>query len=553
MVNHAFDGELEGLEAGKQTLRFEAADVDGRVAEPLRLPFWVESTPFDYRDSAIYMVMLDRFRDGDASNNPAATVDAEPTADWHGGDLAGLADAITEGYFDTLGVRTLWLSPFVRNPDHSEISGDGQHRVTGYHGYWPTRAREVDPRFGTAADLEAVVTAAHAHGIRILMDFVLNHVHEEHEHYANHPEWFRTGCVCGTANCDWTDHRLDCLFMTYLPDVNWTVTEASETLISDALWWIERFDLDGMRVDAVKHVEDGAIFNLSIRVHEAFEQGGTEHFLLGETAMGWGGADVNNSLNDYHTISRYIGESGLNGQFDFVLYHAVSYNTWAESTYGLLHADYWLQQSLIHYPAGAIMTPYLGSHDTSRFVTLADPGSVGREYNQWSNLPSAPATSEAYDRLRVGLAWLLTLPGAPLLYYGDEYGEFGAADPDNRHLFRQAASRTATETALFEFVSALGTARRVSTGLRRGEYLSLLAEEQFLAYARFTATDLAVVCLNTSTDPVTRSVPLPGNLPIPVVGFEDALVAGSEYAVVGGSVTVTVPARSAVVLVPFGS
>jgi len=549
--NHQISAAPSGLAAGKYTLLFEASDLDGRPAKPLHLPFWVEADTFDWRDSIIYMVMTDRFRDGNPGNDPGPTANAEPTADWYGGDFAGVTAAIEEGYFDALGVRALWLSPFARNPDGPYF--EGTHGVTGYHGYWPIRAREVEPRLGTPAELEAMVEAAHAHGIRVLMDFVINHVHEEHEYYAAHPEWFRTGCVCGTAGCDWTEHRLDCLFHPYMPDVNWQVQAASEAIIGDAIWWLERFDLDGLRVDAVKHVEDLAIFNLSTRISEELEQAGTEYFLMGETAMGWNGHTIEENLNEYGTISRYIGPYGLNGQFDFVLYHAVSYNVFAHDTYGLIHADFWTKASLDNYPADAIMTPYVGSHDTQRIVSLSDSAAASVVYNKWPDdgLPAEPSAAEPYGRAAVALAWVLTLPGAPLLYYGDEYGSFGGSDPDNRHMWRAAAQRSAAESALFDFVSRVGSARRASSAIRRGEYSTLLAEETFLCYARHTATDVALVALNHSDAPATRQIDYPSWLPRPAVELQDALrPESSPIGISADSVTVTVPARSAAILVP---
>ncbi len=550
-TDHAFEVSLSGLTSGKYTLRFEASDLDGHAALPVQIPFWVESDAFDWRDPVLYMVMVDRFRDGDPSNNAAPSSGAEPTADWQGGDLAGVTAAINEGYFDDLGVRALWLSPFIRNPEVSYA--EHGHGVTGYHGYWPIRAREVDPRFGTEADLEALVTAAHAHGIRILMDFVINHVHEQHEHFIAHPEWFRTGCTCGEANCDWTEHRLDCLFQPYMPDVNWEIPEAGEAIIGDALWWLERFDLDGLRVDAVKHVEDAAIFNLSTRVHETFEQGGTEYFLLGETAMGWSGGDVNDNLDQYATISRYMGPRGLNGQFDFVLYHAVSYNTFAHFSQGLIHADYWLKASLDQYPSDAIMTPYVGSHDTQRFLSLADPAAAAVVYNKWPSdgLPAQPGDALPYERSLVAFAWVLTLPGLPLLYYGDEYGEYGGSDPDNRHFWRPANQRTAAENALHAQIAAIGTARRNSEAIRRGDYTTVHVEENFLCFARHTATDVALVVLNRSNQPETRTLTLPGTLPQPTTSFYDALrPADPPVPISLSAVDVTVPARSAVILLP---
>ena len=256
------------------------------------------------------------------------------------------------------------------------------------------KARAVDPRLGSEADLEALVTAAHRRGIRVLMDYVINHVHEDHEYVDVHPEWFRTGCECGQPGCDWTTHRLDCSFHAYMPDVDWQEEAASEQMIADALWWLERFDLDGLRVDAVKHVEDLAIVNLSTRVHEAFEQGGTEYFLLGETAMGWAGDDLGANLPEYETIARYIGPFALSGQFDFVLYHATAYRVWADDARGMLHLDYWTRASHDHYPADAVMTPFVGSHDSERLISLAQYGSASAiVHHRRSSTPVKPGRS----------------------------------------------------------------------------------------------------------------------------------------------------------------
>src|SRR5581483_5351307 len=136
----------------------------------------------------------------------------------------------------------------------------------------------------------------------------------------------------------------------------------------DALWWIDRFDLDGLRIDAVKHVEDSAVINLSGRVREEF---GSQVFLMGETAMGWSDCDLGCNKWQYDTISQYVGPRGLNGQFDFPLYYAVPMQVFAHDYKGMIHADYWSQASTWMYPPGSIMTPYIGSHDTPRFVTLA--------------------------------------------------------------------------------------------------------------------------------------------------------------------------------------
>ena len=193
-------------------------------------------------------------------------------------------------------------------------AADGVHDVSAFHGYWPTEPRGIEPKLGTAEELHALVEAAHERDIRVMMDFVVNHVHEQHTYYEDNPEWFNAGCICGSANCDWTEHRLDCQFTSYMPDVNWKIRDASEQFIDDALWWLETYDLDGLRIDAVKHVEDLATRNLVAQVNERFETVGTDYYLKGETAMGWAGHSLVDNQEQYGTINAYMGPDGLDGK-----------------------------------------------------------------------------------------------------------------------------------------------------------------------------------------------------------------------------------------------
>ncbi len=547
---------LSGLVQGKHTVVVHVEDANGQQSDDLLLPFWIESADFSWQDAVIYMAVTDRFQDGDPSNDPGPTSGVtDARADWKGGDFEGLRQRIADGTLDALGVRALWLTPFQTNPTGAYGAADGVHQVTGYHGYWPVAPRSVEPRLGGEVALKALVKEAHAHGIRVLMDFVLNHVHENHPYVAQHPDWFRTGCVCGTSGCDWTANRLECLFTDYLPDVNWTVTAASEQFVDDAVWWLEEFDLDGLRVDAVKHVEDAAIRNLATRVRQTFEGAGDRYFMMGETAMGWSDCSVDCNREQYDTISNYIGPYGLDGQFDFVLYHAVPYRVFAYQDKGLLHADYWTQQSQLQYPQGSIMTPFIGSHDSSRFVSISTyRGQAGFDrsvaYNQWSNLPAAPPNGEPYARQRVALAWLLTLPGAPLLYYGDEYGQFGGADPDNRAMWRPPSALSSDEQATLDFTRKVGQARRELAALRRGTYRSLYATETFLAYAREYMGQTVVVALSLDPNATSTQVTLPVSLGLSEGTSLTDRLGGGTTSVSSGKVSVALAGFGAAILAP---
>ena len=489
--------DVSALGDGKHTIRIEGSDLEGNLAYDLLVPFWRGPyAEFEWDDALIYMIMTDRFVNGNLSND-GLTTGAAQGADWQGGDFAGVTSMINAGYFAELGVNALWLTPFNTAANGTGKAADGVHDVAAFHGYWPVEARGVDPRLGTPEELETMIDTAHNAGIRVMMDFVVNHVHEQHTYFQEHPEWFNTGCICGQPNCDWTEHRLDCQFTSYMPDVNWKDRNASEQFIADALWWMETFDLDGARIDAVKHVENLAVANLVSQMNQRFETVGTDIYLKGETAMGWSGHSLEANQEQYAAINAYMGPDGLDGQADFVLYHAVVNNVFVSGQENYQHLDYWTNRSQDQYTPGSLMVPYVGSHDVPRLTSRADTGTNDAN-NQWAEdgLPGQPGDVSAYNAALQAYGWLLTTPGAPMMYYGDEYGEYGGADPDNRHMYRNNSTWSVHEASLFENLSELGQLRAESEALRRGTYSTRLAMPNLLVYEMNYAGQVMAVVLN---------------------------------------------------------
>ena len=158
---------------GKYTLYLQAFDSNGSESNQITYPFWYESEKFDWNGALIYMIVTDRFVNGNISNDPSPLSEASSGADWEGGDFAGVISMLESGYFQQLGVSALWLTPFNTGADGTYLASDNTHQVSAYHGYWPIKAREIDSRLGTEAELKQLIALAHSQGIRIMNDFVI--------------------------------------------------------------------------------------------------------------------------------------------------------------------------------------------------------------------------------------------------------------------------------------------------------------------------------------------------------------------------------------------
>lgn len=527
-----------GVKQGKHTLKVTLADQAGKNAEPLLLPFWIEAEPFRWDEAILYFVFTDRFRDGDPSNNrPASGV--APLANYQGGDFKGVTQAIESGYFDSLGVRALWLSPPDANPDESYGGAYGQ-TYTGYHGYWPSQPRTVQSRFGTMDDLRALTKAAHARGIRVLTDLVLNHVHESHPYVAQHRDdgWFNigTGCVCGSNGCGWEEKPLVCSFTSYLPDYNWRNTAMGDQFAADMMWWLEEGDLDGFRLDAVKHLDHlgGRTVNQHLARIEAIT--GIDYYLVGETFVGSDGRAQ---------IKSYIGPHELDGQFDFPLYWPVV-QAFARGD-SLVQVDDAVRASEAYYTPETLNSPFLGNHDVARFISIAANQIDGDANGQaWgSNKP--PATIDADEpflRTKWAFAFVLTQKGVPLIYYGDELGLPGAGDPDNRR-FMKWEGLSVREADLLDFMKKVGTARKKSAALRFGVRETLMIERDLYVFQRSTDTDGALVVINRGSARTVSISPRRALARLPVT-LRDA-VSGSSVTI-GTNGQLVVPARAVLVL-----
>lgn len=476
---------------------------------------------FDWRDSVIYFVFVDRFFDGASGNNctvSGVTGGASSIANYQGGDWAGVTQKINAGYFNDLGVNTLWVTVPFDNPNVAGkgVGGDSNF-YSGYHGYWPKLDSDnpatlsSEGCFGTFAELKALVAAAHAKGLKVLIDYAMVHVHDTSGVYAQHSNWFWPNdngkggnCICGEG-CSWDTlpDRERCWFTGYLPHWNYTNQQARDYSVANAVEWVKQTEdaagmgVDGFRADAIKHVDISWLTSLRAKIKTdvlATQTPPQRFYMVGET-YDFGNRDV---------IKGYIDPTTkLDGQFDFPLRrHVVEAVLMRQMNMSDLAS--FMDGNDYYYGAQAVMSTFIGNHDLPRVIHLAantrifgdDQGNDGKS-RAWSNQPGEVQELEAYERMANGFAVIFTNRGAPLVYYGDEIGLPGAGDPDNRR-FMKWSGETQNQTYLRDRLKKLGDIRQKHPALRRGTRTTIQADADTWAYVRATTGDTVYVAINRS-------------------------------------------------------
>jgi len=541
----------EGLSIGKHSLRLEANDTEGNPLEgsPLWLPLWVEEEGFLWNEALLYSVFLDRFRNGDHDEpQPFEPIDSvDWRANYQGGDLLGLLHAIEEGYFEGLGVNVLWLSPLQENPEGAWLARDGIHNFSGFHGYWPTDPFAIEERLGDTQmlaeeRLDQVIQAAHDRGIRVMLDLVLNHVHQEHGYLSEHPEWFTPTCTCGDVGCDWEERRLDCQFMDYLPDLNHRNHDLMSRVVDDSVSLIQRLDIDGLRIDAAKHMDHVVMRRLSRIISEKVEaRGGARLPLIGETFVGSDG---------HNEILEYVSEYELDGQFDFPLYWPIRQVFAVDQSFGIL--DEAVFEGNKHW-GGALMSPFVGNHDVPRIATEMagnDDGAWGNTADLLADGGTSVTQESMIQRLAMAQAFTLTQEGAPLLFYGDEIGLAGAGDPDNRRMMNFGPFLSANQQQLLTRIQAIGQARAAHKALRGGVATTLWVDDDLFIYG-LQAIDgqQAIVALNKSDSGRSQDIPV-GVWGMPDGDLTDALDTTRNVTVEDGSLPIELGPLDYAFLVP---
>ena len=484
----------------------------------------------------MYFVLIDRFKDGNPVNTEKVNdPNIHPKANYYGGDFAGITQTIESGYFDDIGVNTLWLSPITQNPEGAYglwDKGGVTTTFSGYHGYWPVSSSKVDYRFGTEDEFRELLDVAHQNGMNVILDYVANHVHELHPVYQKNKDWATNLYLPdGRMNTElWDEQRLTTWFDTFMPSLDFSRPEVIETMTDSALYWVKEFELDGFRHDATKHIQLEFWRTLTRKIKDSVTvPTGKQIFQIGET---YGSREL---------IASYINSGMLDAQFDFNMYDS-GLNTFGQgnSFEGL---ETQLQESFNYYGYHNLMGYISGNHDKSRFITLTSGEVSWSEDGKlagWTREIEDPQAF-AYDRLSMFHAFNQTIPGIPVTYQGDEYGQPGANDPDNRRWMEfDEGELNALELKNRSIYTKLTGLRNSEMALTYGDFQFHTTTENTLAYSRAYFGNQVIVVFNKSDQPEDVEVILRE-------GFDYNQLSeqfGHDFTIEQGVLIVTLPSNS---------
>jgi glycosidase len=495
-------------------------------------------------DDVIYLIMPDRFADGDAKNN--APADAPPEANdrknpraWHGGDLRGVINHLS--YLKELGVTAIWLTPFTDNWNGVNRCSEPWCPSTYYHGYHTIDYYGVEDRFGTMETVRELVERAHALGIKVIQDQVANHIGSHHPWYADAPldNWFhgtpqkhhRTNfrgdfLLSPHAHPSARAFALDGWFADDMPDMNQEEPEVARYEIQNSLWWVGMTGIDGIRQDTIQWMPRFFMRDLNVALRREYARA----WMVGEVF----------DTDPIHVSFFMGGRTGWDG-IDTQLPAVFDFPAWDISRQvftGKIPANalrFILRNDAL-YPDASRLVTMSNNHDTRRFMSLEG------------------ATLEG---AMLHMAYLTTIRGTPQLYSGEEIAMEGGDDPDNRRDFpggfpndvRSAfdkAGRTPTEQRMFEWTRDVLRLRREHSAIRRGALIDLSFDEDSYAYARRDASETIVIAINRAAAP--KEISFPANYVEARDGsrLEPLLTAKDRPSVAAGAFKLTVPAKSAV-------
>jgi len=439
----------------------------------------------------IYLLMPDRFANGNPDNdNVKGMFEQMNRADHdgrHGGDIQGVIDHLD--YIKATGFTALWMNPVFEN---------NQEKYS-YHGYSITDYYKVDARLGSNDDYQSMVDACHEKEIKVIKDMIFNHCGSKHWWMEDLPfqDWvhqfpeyttsnYKANVIIDPYVSEFDETKmLSGWFDRTMPDLNQRNEFLANYLIQNSIWWVENFDLDGIRMDTYPYPYKEMMARWSGRIMEEYPN----FRIVGEI---W---DGNPSVVAYwKSRNKYSGyASNLNTVFDFPLHDALKMalnekETWNEGIvrlYSGLSQDYLYEDPEDH-------VVFCDNHDVARIAAVCN---------------------DDYQKVKQALIFIMTIRGTPLVYYGTEIGMSGLADDhhgkirrdfpggwadDQNNAFNEN-SRYRLQKEMHKFTQNLIRIRKGNEVLQTGKLKHFIPENGVYVYFRYLEDEVVMIALNNGT------------------------------------------------------
>lgn len=501
-------------------------------------------TSVDWPAQVIYFLVTDRFDNGNTANDNGGSGDTEAAQPqnpmgWYGGDFQGVSGRIQAGYFTQLGATAIWLTPAylqgAAQPGPSANNPDGWQQFP-YHGYWPWAFDAPDPHFGSIGDLQTMVRAAHDNHLAMILGQIVNDAGYGYPPYVQEGNAIADGrlvldnsaqalqtflfhhtdptsgqCLpyAGTYSA-----TLDCP-LSGLPDWNSDNADVQAMLDAASAGWLTTYGLDGIRLDAAMYVPD----TFWSQYFAYLQAQGLVPLAFGEVLDG---------APDF--VGGFTQATvGFDGAQNYPLYYAITQSgvvPGQPAYYGYTNmaaVDYAVRQNLQEDAHPFLMVNFIDNQDMPRFTSLLANNGV--------------AAGDVLPRWQIAEALSFTLPGIPMIYYGDEAGMSGTWDPyqavangqptnnirQPMSIWTAAQRQAAGVQGYYTWLQMLAQAHAQQPALQTGGYTPLFvpgsADPNVYVYQRGSGGSSVLVAVNASAQSVALSQ-LPGATSgLPVAGM----------------------------------
>lgn len=414
-------------------LLFNVAPIVGAEGKPA----------LSWQDESIYLIMVDRFNNGDPSND--TNVDVNNLNQYQGGDLQGIIDKLD--YIKEMGFTTILLTPIFDNSDG------------GYHGYWINDYYKIDEHFGSMKTFKKLVEEAHKRGLNVMLDFVISHTGSKHP-WSTEPEkkdWFLS-----PSEETKVENNNVLILNQDNPDVR-------EYLIKAAKWWIDQTDIDGYQITSFTSVSNSFLAEFSKEVKAAK----SEFYLLG---------DFITTIDQTDNLSKFK-QSGMDGFVDYDFQRELR-KVFPKPNQSFAPIVNMGQERIDNFSNPLLMANILDNQNTFRFT---------RDMIELNEHPG--------PRWKQALTYLFTTPGIPVMFYGSEIALDGVKAPDNLKMMNFR-----TDPELVDYIKKIAGIRSMLPAITKGTMDVLYEKDGFIVYKRSFEDQTVVVALNNTTKTQTVSI-----------------------------------------------